>query len=233
MHRVITSYLACQILAVLLSASAAGQSTYMLRNDSLMLSAGIEMVFKGGTICKTDKRGLVVEGTPAHDIDLWTTGPMIRFSSTGIVRFRANGRAYSGVLGSNTLIQCSDNVFREFARNNRIQFDDNGLLVRGMPVGSISFTVQDQEFMSQPGKPIGFHSNGQLHIVHPQGTMRLLTAKGGRMVISPDSWIELSENGRFLRGQLQRRFVEHHDNGEVIVHQAGETIRLDEDGNVQ
>lgn len=202
--------------------------TDTLRRDSAMLSSGIEMVFKGGTIYRTDARGLVVEGTPAHDIDLWTTGPMILFSSVGPVRLNSGGRAFFGILGCNTLIQCVDNVFREFAKGNRIVFDDNGLLLRGTPVGSISFQVQDQQYVSQPGKPISFYPDGKLHIVHPSTNMRLLTPSGNRFVVSSESWVELSEDGQFLRGQLYRRFVERRPDGSTIEHKAGEIFRIDD-----
>ncbi len=203
--------------------SLLAQRVDTLMRDSSMLSAGIEMVFKGGTVYRTDSRGLVVEGTPASDVDLWTTGPMILFSSAEPVKLDEGGRAYFGVLGANTLIQCPDNQFREFAKDCRIGFDERGLLVRGTPVHGIPFTIEDQEFVSQPMMPVSFYPNGKVHIVHPQTNIRVNTASGGRIVISSQSWIELSESGRFLRGKLFRKYMGH---------RPGETIRMDEDGNI-
>jgi len=223
MYRYIVVFILVWLRFTALPHTAAAQRVDTLRADSAMLSSGIEMVFKGGTIYKTDARGLVVEGTPAHDVDLWTTGPMILFSNAEPVKLNAYGRAYYGVLGINTLIQCTDNQFREFAKDNRIGFDERGLLVRGTPVHGIPFSIEDQEFVSQPMMPVSFYPNGRVHIVHPQGNIRLNTANGGRIVISSRSWIELSINGKFLRGKLFRKYMGH---------RPGETIRMDEDGNI-
>lgn len=232
MHRYIVIFILVQLMPVfqLTAQIRAGYTT--LARDSVMLSTGIEMAFKGGTLYKTDSRGLVEEGTPARDVDLWTPGPMILFSSAGPVKLGADGRAYYGTLGANTLIQCVDNEFREFARGNRVLFNSQGLLVSGTPVGSIVFHLQDQQFMSQPGTAVKYHPNGRIQFVHPQSNMRIVTSSGSRLVISAESWVELSDTGKFLRGKLYRRYMERHADGTVIEHKAGETIRMDENGNV-
>ncbi|MCQ2250817.1 MAG: hypothetical protein MJZ66_06875 [Bacteroidales bacterium] len=223
MRRYILSNILLWLILAHIQQIAAAQRVDTLVRDSVMLSTGIEMAFKGGTVYRTDSRGLVMEGTPAHDIDLWTTGPMILFSSAEPVRLDAGGRALSGVLGANTLIQCADNQFREFAKDYRIGFNENGLLRRGTPVHGIPFSIEDQEFVSQPMMPVSFYPNGRVHVVHPQSNIRLNTSSGGRIVISSESWIELSEGGKFLRGKLYRKYMGHN---------RGETIRMDSDGNI-
>ncbi len=232
MHRYIVIFIIGLLVLPMSSAGQVRAGYSRLSQDSAMLSAGIEIVFKGGTLYKLNSRGLVEEGTPARDIDLWTPGPMILFSQAGPVKLNDEGRAYFGTLGANTLIQCVDNEFREFARGNRVQFNEDGLLISGTPVGSISFVLQDQEFMSQPGTAVKFYPNGRIQYVHPQSNMRILTSSGSRLVISSESWVELSETGKFLRGKLQRRYVERHADGSVTEHKAGETIRMDSDGNI-
>ncbi|MCQ2252183.1 MAG: hypothetical protein MJZ61_01905 [Bacteroidales bacterium] len=224
----------CAVLDVWLAAMLC-QPCYAadtLRRDSLMLTTGVEVVFKAGTHYRTDKRGLVVEGTPAQEVDLWTPGPMILFSSSGPIRLNAEGRVVAGVLGANALINCADNVFREFARENRVVFNDEGLLMRGTLVGAIPFVVNGQEFLSQPYKPIGFYPSGKIHLVHPQGNFRFSTADGTRVVISGSSWIEISEKGTFLRGALLRKLSFRNQSGEVVHLNPGDIIRMDEDGNI-
>lgn len=224
MNRYIFAIIFLQLTLRLYAADPEAPLSDTLIHDTTMLSTGIEIRLKAGTEYRTNSRGLIVEGTPAHDIDLWTPGPMILFSQAGPVVLNESGRAIQGILGANTLIQCADNQFREFARDHRIAFNSQGLLVRGTPVYSISFQIEDQEFMSQPLKPISFHPNGKIHLVHPQNNIRLNTSNGGRIVISSQSWIELSETGHFLRGKLFRKYMGH---------RAGETIRMDDNGNIQ
>lgn len=216
---------------VLMSCTSFGINIDTLKTDSVMQTTGIKTAFKGGTAYKTDKNGFVIEGTPASDTDLWTTGPLVYFSSEGIVKFNSKGKVTQGVLAVNILANCLDNKFREFKRGTRVFFDNEGLVFRGTLNESIEITVDNQIVRSADNSPIEFYASGRIKQITPSANFKFLTAEGIRILISSDNPIKLDEKGNLREGFLAKKLSFHNGN-ETITMSIGQLIKFDEKGNI-
>ncbi len=196
------------IISILLSALPClsfGINVDTLRCDSLMQTTGIRVTLKSGTAYKTNARGIVIEGTPAQDVDLWTTGPLVFFSNAGAVKWDSHGRATQGILSTNILASCTDLKFREFCKGTRIFFDSEGLVYRGTLNESIAVTIGDETIASSANSPIEFYGNGKIKHITPSLNFKFVTRDGQKVIIASGSPIKLSENGELLEATLGKR----------------------------
>ena len=168
-----------------------------------------------------------------HDTDLWTCGQLILFSNKEPVVWDEHGRVVSGMLGANTLILCTDNQFREFARGYHVSFDERGLLVSGTPAVSIEIMVQEQVVASMPYTEVSFYSNGVVRQIVPSDNFRYVAVGGSRFVVAMGNIVFFDEEGHLRSAVVARRRILQRTDGVEQVFQPGDVIKIDEFGRVE
>jgi hypothetical protein len=63
------------------------QDTLFLKKDSLMISTGPKVNFKGDTTIIVNRKGEVIEGILLKNTYLWTGRRLILFSGSSVIRF--------------------------------------------------------------------------------------------------------------------------------------------------
>ena len=218
------------VFVFFISGKAYGIWSDTLKKDSLMQTPSIKVMFKGGTPYKTDG-GFVVEGTLLFDTDLWTTGPLVMFSSAGSLTFNSVGRVTQGVLSVNVLAACMDNRYREFKRGTRVFFNDKGLVFRGTLHESISVTIDGQVVHSKEDSPIEFYANGGIKNIVPSENFKFTSKEGIKFIIAADSQIKFDSNGNFLEGYLAKK-INFVIEGQTIYMSLGQCVRFSDEGNL-
>ena len=202
-----------------------------LQRDSLLQTTGIKMLFKGGTPYKKDSHGFVIEGTPAFETDLWTTGPLVLFSPSGGLKFNSSGKVTQGVLAVNILAECLDRKYREFKRGSRIFFTDNGQVFRGTLNENITVVIDNQVVTSAENSPVEFYASGKIRFITPSANFKFTSAEGVKIIFAANSPVKLSASGSVLSGYLAKKITFTVDN-EPITMSLGQQIRFDEQGNI-
>lgn len=202
-----------------------------LRCDTIMNVYGVNLMFKGGTVIKTNSKNEVVEGVLANDIDLWTTGPLVYFAGGHHIKFNENGKVYFGFPAVNFIAQACNGVFYEFKALSRIDFNNKGLVTEGTVEHQFLYLCRDgSEVFSMNGGVVKFYPDGSIMQLSPSENVKLSINANVKILFMGHKFVIFNTDGYVSQGTLARKSTLTTQHGTTVTKLQGEMVTFDSNG---
>jgi hypothetical protein len=137
------------------------QDTLFLKNDSLMISTGPKIYFKGDTNIIVNKKGEIIEGILLRNNYLWSGRRLLLFREKSLIRFNQKGNVIAGYLAEMAALFTAKQTLN-IRGNSYVVFSDEGFLREGELSSDMSFPVNGKPIEFKRARKVYFNDDGQL-----------------------------------------------------------------------
>ncbi|MBO7142268.1 MAG: hypothetical protein J6V76_04080 [Bacteroidales bacterium] len=208
---------------------ASGADT--LKHDTLMNTASLKVMFKGGFPVTLNSQGYVVEGVLAAETDLWTTGPLVSFAAGFKIKLNNDGKVYEGFTAVNFIAQACNGTFYELKANTPVAFNNAGMIIEGSPAQGLEYVCNDgTRIFSEPGTDVKFYPSGQIKRLTLAETTKLSINKDEKISFMGLRSVQFDMEGFVIQGTTAKKATFVTQNGTTVVKTQGEIVKFDSHG---
>ena len=155
------SFISVCICLILCYLPISAQDTLFLKTDSLMISTGPKIYFKGDTNIIVNKKGEIIEGILLNNTYLWTGRRLLLFREKSLIRFNQKGNVIAGYLAEMAALFTTKQSLN-VRSNSYVVFNDEGFLREGELSSDMSFPVKGKPIEFKRARAVYFNDDGQL-----------------------------------------------------------------------
>lgn len=201
-----------------------------LEVDTYLETPSGNICFKGGTLVVKNNEGKVIKGTPAVDIDLWTTGPLIFFSRKHPITFNNSGLVVRGVPAMDFIGQTCDGSFHSFSAGYMAEWNKNGKIISATIDAPFPITIDNQEITLKSKSLIKYYDNGQIMLATPDNNIKLKISPTEIVNFMEGKIIRFNKKGMATQGVLAKKTTFVLQNGNEMVLSQGSKVKFDDNG---